>query len=118
MLAQLPYGGRRRCQRKTPKVNIQERFNDNLNLKEIAQHLGYSYHYTSSLFQKMFHMGFAQYMKVLRLEEAARRLRNTDTAIQSICYACGFTTIRNFDHAFSQYYGMSPSAYRHSKRSG
>ena len=96
---------------------IQEHFDENLNLKDIAQHLGYSYHYTSSLFQKMFHMGFAQYMKTLRLEEAARRLRNTDAAIQSICYACGFATMRNFDHAFSRYYGMSPSAYRHSKRS-
>lgn len=96
---------------------IQEHFDENLNLQDIAQHLGYSYHYTSTLFQKMFHMGFSQYMKVLRLEEAARRLRNTTAAIQSICFACGFSTMRNFDHAFSQYFKMSPSVYRRSKHS-
>ena len=93
-------------------------FEEGISLRDLASYMGYSYNYTSALFQRMFKTGFTDHINTIRLEEAARRLRNTDTSITQICTDCGFSTIRNFDHAFRGAYDVSPSAYRKAYRKG
>ena len=91
---------------------LQSHADTRVTLAQLAEHMGYSYHYTSALFRRMFGMGFAEYVNAMRLEAAARSLRNSSQDITRICMDHGFANMRTFDHAFTGYFGLSPSAYR------
>jgi AraC family transcriptional regulator len=51
----------------------------------------------------------------LRLERAARQLLTSDAAITTIAFEAGYETHEAFTRAFRQAYGVSPTAFRHSR---
>lgn len=56
---------------------------------------------------------FNQFINSFRLEEAAKRLRDTpDVPILTIALDVGFASISVFNTSFSSVYGMTPSEYR------
>ena len=90
---------------------IQEHYRENLTLRDLARHLGYSYHYTSHLFRSNFSCGFCEMVNMHRLEEAVRLLRSGDLNMTQISELAGFPTIRNFNLVFKNHYHMSPSDF-------
>jgi len=54
-----------------------------------------------------------QFLLRHRIDRACARLIQTDQAVKSIAYDCGFEFVESFNRAFLRLKGMSPSQYRH-----
>jgi AraC-like DNA-binding protein/quercetin dioxygenase-like cupin family protein len=55
---------------------------------------------------------FVAFVNTLRINEACRRLNQTDESITEIAFACGYNNMSNFNRQFLTIKGMNPSAYR------
>ena len=53
----------------------------------------------------------SDFIRNLRLEQAARLLRERKANISQVAYTLGFNTPGNFSKAFKQHFGMSPTEY-------
>ena len=80
--------------------------------KQIAHAVGYNESYISHLFSGIFQTTLTDYLTALRLEDAARMLRETALPVSQIALSVGFGSIRSFHRAFSQKFGISPREYR------
>ncbi len=52
-----------------------------------------------------------EFLRNMRLQQAARLLRENKSDISQIAYACGFQSISVFSTAFKKHYGMTPTQY-------
>lgn len=85
---------------------------EELNIESIAQHVGMSKSYFSTLFKKMSGIPPWDYITRKRIDLAMLFLRNDDLSILQISERCGFTSISNFNRCFKNITGISPSTYR------
>ena len=56
------------------------------------------------------------YVTAVKMREAKRLLGNDQLRISEIAYQCGFRSPQYFCRTFTAHFGMSPRAYRLSKR--
>lgn len=91
---------------------IEEHYTENITLSNIAELLGYDYHYVSRYFHSVFHMTFRELLNVYRLERAVQLMDETDQKLVEIAYACGFQSLRTFNRCFHAHFGISPSRFR------
>lgn len=77
----------------------------------IAQKLGTNRHYVSDYFNKVLHITFNDYINTLRLEHAARLLKEGRMSLAQIAYSSGFNNDHTFRRLFKARYGCSPSQY-------
>lgn len=78
----------------------------------LAASLGLSSRHVRRLFQRHLQASPKQIMTRTRLETAAQRLAHTDLSITAIALDCGFSSLRRFQEAVRQHYGLSPSQWR------
>ncbi|MBQ2613896.1 MAG: helix-turn-helix domain-containing protein [Clostridia bacterium] len=91
---------------------ISEHLSDGISLQDIAKALNYEYHYFSGLFHQCFHMNFKNFINLFRFEKACKLLKEKNSDITSVCGACGFGSIRNFNRVFKSISGYTPSQYQ------
>lgn len=91
---------------------FQTHFAEKIDLDEVAAANGMSRDHFYKSWKKSFDTTPAQYINHLRLEAAARRLRETDIAIGSIIQEVHFAGEYMFYKCFRQKYGMTPAEYR------
>lgn len=63
-------------------------------------------------FKKITGLTFMEYVKIVRINYAAKLLRETDKQISQICYECGYNNLSNFNYYFKQLMKVTPSEYR------
>jgi len=68
--------------------------------------------YVCQLFSGFLGTTFTAYLTMLRMEEAARLLRDTKREVKEISYLCGFTDYFYFCRVFRKHHACTPSAYR------
>lgn len=56
------------------------------------------------------------YIINLKIDKAIELLKNKDTSLSDIAYACGFSSLQHFTSIFSQRIGMSPGKYKRSEQ--
>ena len=78
----------------------------------VAAQFGLSPQYFSSFFRENFGRTFVQHVNSLRIEQAARLLRETDLPVMEIGFNVGFDNFSYFIKRFREEYGASPSNYR------
>lgn len=91
---------------------LSEHFAEPLTLPNIASHFGLSPQYFSTFFRINFGRTFTQHINSLRIEQAARLLRETDLPIMEIGFTVGFENFSYFIKRFRAVYGVPPSLYR------
>ena len=84
-----------------------------LNLERASAELGYNRSYISRLLSRAMGVGFTKFLNSIRIDKSYSLLRQTDMPITAIALECGFGSIRNFNRAFSDFTGMTPSDFRH-----
>lgn len=87
-------------------------------LKDLADRLGYDYHYISRRFHKVFGMSFPAILNTYRLEHALELLARTDKSVTEIAFESGFQSVRAFNSSFRAHTGTTPSAYRRGNLTG
>ncbi len=88
------------------------RFNDPLNLIEIASTVGVHPTHLARTFKKHYRTTVGEYLRQLRLDWASRRLSETEDSIAEIAAAAGFYDQSHFSHLFKQHTGFTPAEFR------
>ncbi len=92
-----------------------ENYTKPIALKEIAKEFGYTPEYFSRIFNEKYKTSFTNFINSLRVEEAKKLLKRKDN-ITEVAFACGFSSIRNFNRVFKQKAGKTPFEYRKAKK--
>jgi len=95
-------------------MNKEKLFKDkNLKLDDLASKLNLSRHMLSQVLNETEALGFANYIKKLRIEEAKTLIiTHTHMSLEGIGYEAGFGSKSGFFEAFRKIEGCTPAAYR------
>lgn len=91
---------------------IQEHYEENISIKELAEMTNYSESYLMHKFKKHIDCSIVQYILNLRLEKAEEMLMLTDFSIDDISYKTGFFDTSYFIKKFKQKYKLTPLQFR------
>lgn len=91
---------------------IKNNYDKEINVKTIANSIGYHPYYLSSLFKKHLGKTLSEYLSKVRLDCSIEYLLHTDISIKEIAYKCGFINAEHFSSKFKKAYGVSPLNYR------
>lgn len=91
---------------------IEDSYNDkNLTLASLANKLGVSYGYLSTIFAKNLDKSFKSCLVEVRMEKARQLLISRKYKIYEIADMVGYSSSRYFTDAFRKYFGSSPADY-------
>ena len=85
---------------------------EEITLAELARAASFSPWYAHRLFRELTGVSPADYIRKLRLSEAAKRLKSERCRITELAFELGFESIDGFTRAFTREFGMTPSEYR------
>jgi len=92
---------------------IEEQYHDpELTLERLCHQLGLSVSHLSRLFSRETGSSFRRYVMKVRVERAAKLLRESSLCVKEIAAAVGYKHVADFDHHFKMVYGMTPGEYR------
>ena len=88
---------------------------ENITRAALAKLVGLSESAVSRLFSNVLKMSVPDYLKSIRLGDAAKLLRETKLSVTQIAEQTGIGSIRSFNRAFLEQFHTSPSVYRQGK---
>lgn len=94
------------------KFYIREHLNEPLPRETLAEVAGFSVPHFHRVFTAQTGESAASYIRRMRLERAARKLRMGAVDIAEVALAAGYDTHAAFGKAFKQQFGLSPSEFR------
>ena len=97
---------------------LQENFSEAVTPAKLAARAGLPPERFARAVKRIFHLTPGQLISQTRLQEATRRLGETDERVADIAAACGFYDHSSFARQFKTATGLTPLAYRKSSRPG
>jgi len=95
------------------KLYIRQNTSEKLPLDKLAKEANYSVFHFQKIFKSVVGETPKQYIKRVRLENAAHLLTLTSNiSIFEVAFDNGFTSLEAFSRAFKNYYGISPNYFR------
>ena len=91
---------------------IQDNYQHDLKLDEVAAMVGVSRSYLTMLFKKYMKRTFVNYVQAVRCDRAAYLLKTSSFAVVDIAAEAGFNSRQHFTRTFSRIYGMTPNSFR------
>ena len=92
--------------------SVNKRLDDsNLNVEMLAADVGLSRSQLHRRMKELTGISVGEYIRNLRLQQAAKLLQAGDVNISQVAYVVGFSTPAHFTVAFKKYYGVTPSEY-------
>ena len=91
---------------------IQERYAQNITLKELGEKYYVNSAYLGQLFRKKYGQSFKDYLNEYRIEQACVRLLRTDDRIYDIAEAVGYHDLDYFVNRFIAIKGCTPAKFR------
>ena len=85
---------------------------ERLSVESLCAHIHLSPTYFSTLFKREVGMSFTAYVTQVRMDEAARLLRESDEKTYRIAERTGYSDPNYFSYVFKRRYGVSPSKFR------
>jgi AraC family transcriptional regulator len=92
--------------------HIRRHINEPLNRKVLADIAGFSVPHFHRVFTAHTGESAVSYVRRMRLERAARKLRMGAVDITEVALAAGYDSHAAFGKAFKQQFGLSPSEFR------
>lgn len=94
------------------KEYILSHYQENISLADVAEYCGITASYLSDLFHKKLKEPYSKYLLRIRMEHAARLLRQqTGIKIYEVAEQTGFTSVKHFNSVFKKYYGTTPTSF-------
>jgi AraC family transcriptional regulator len=87
-----------------------------LTLSDIAGEVWLSVYHFLRVFKAATGQTPRRYLTSLRVDAARRHLAHSDVSVSDVAHLCGFSSPAHLSSAFARETGMSPSAYRRSRR--
>lgn len=84
----------------------------NASLTSVAEELGVTAAYLSTVFHREMGSSYSQTLLRIRMENAAKLLSDTHLKVREIVQAVGFPSAKHFTHVFGQYFHCSPVEFR------
>ncbi|MBO5452360.1 MAG: helix-turn-helix transcriptional regulator, partial [Clostridia bacterium] len=91
---------------------LKRKVSEKLSLDEICGRFSYSKSFLCKTFKLQTGDTIIAYFNKLKIDEAKKRLTETNQNITAIAYSLGFQEVKYFDYTFKKYTGVSPAAYR------
>lgn len=91
---------------------IVEHYFEKISLTDVADKIGVTPGYLSTLFQKQLDKGFVDYLNEVRIDRACTYLQQNYLKTYEIAYRVGFNDEKYFSKVFKKIMGCSPAAYR------
>ncbi len=88
--------------------------NPNLNVEMLAENSGISRVHLHRKLKELTSQSARDFIRGIRLKQAASLLTNKKLTVSEVAYAVGFTNLSHFSNAFKEFYGVSPSEYSNS----
>lgn len=92
--------------------HVRENLEQEIKQVEVAGLVGLTPHAFSRFFRRATGQTFVGFVNRLRINEACRRLLETDDGITEIAFGCGYWSIANFNRQFLNLKGVNPSRFR------
>ncbi|MGI4867595.1 MAG: helix-turn-helix transcriptional regulator [Janthinobacterium lividum] len=93
------------------KLRLQSSFEQAPNIAALAQQANMSEPKLRKLFKQTFGKGVFEYYQAMRMQEAARLLKEKHLTVAEIGYQLGFTNLSHFARVFEQHLGLKPKKY-------
>jgi two-component system, response regulator YesN len=93
---------------------IMDNYDKDINLAVVANTLGVSYTYFSTLFKNETNTNFSDYLTKIRMEKALELLKNPQTKIQDVALHVGYENSKYFTRVFKHFFGAPPKEYLNS----
>lgn len=94
------------------KFFIDNNFDKDIRLADIANKLYVSDQYLSRSFSSEIGMPMNEYLIRKRLEKVRKELLETEKTVTNIAFSAGFSNINSFNRLFKKYQGLTPSEFR------
>ncbi|MEX1377774.1 MAG: AraC family transcriptional regulator [Eubacteriales bacterium] len=90
---------------------IQDHLKTHMSLSEVANHAGYSPWHISKIFKEFTGKTIFEYIRLLRLTQAALDLRDSEALVIDVALEFIFDTHEGFTRAFAKEFGITPKKY-------
>jgi signal transduction histidine kinase/ligand-binding sensor domain-containing protein/DNA-binding response OmpR family regulator len=92
---------------------INERISDpEFNVETLAASIGLSRVHTHRKLKELTNQSTKNFIRNVRLKQAAILLIENDLSVSEVAYSTGFTSISHFSSSFKEFYGVSPTEYK------
>jgi AraC family transcriptional regulator len=91
---------------------VRSRLGEELRLADLARAAGFSEYHFCRAFRRTMGVAPFEFVAQVRVDEAKRRLRETDATVLEIAMAVGYQSASHFAQAFRRQTGVTPTAYR------
>lgn len=91
---------------------INEHYNEDITLDEVADISGYSKYHFSRLFKQYTNVSFYKYLNTKKIENAEKLLMNNELSITEIALRCGFSSLSAFIRMFKIIKGCTPTEFK------
>lgn len=91
---------------------LNDRWNENISLDELAKLLGVHPVTISKFFPKYFQCTLGEYIRKIRIDKATILIRNSRLSLTDIAYQCGFFDQSHFIKVFKHTTGFLPNRYK------
>ncbi|HUF35232.1 MAG TPA: AraC family transcriptional regulator [Gemmatimonadales bacterium] len=95
---------------------LHARFAGPVRSSDIAREVGVHPAHLARAFRQHFHSSVGSYVRRLRLDWAAEELSRRETPLAEVALAAGFADQSHFTRSFRRYAGLTPNAYRSTRR--
>ena len=94
---------------------IRRNYHDkDISLQKVSSEVALSHYYFSHIFKDELKITFIEYLTKIRMEAAAKMLKNRNLNVNQIAYAVGYQDPNYFSKVFKRYMKTSPIEYRSS----
>jgi len=93
------------------KLHLQSRLNQPPQIALLAKEAGMSEPKMRKLFKQTFGKGVFEYYQSVRMQEAARLLKEDRLTVSEVGYRLGFTNLSHFSRVFEEHIGLKPKRY-------